>query len=74
MAQVMDLCGEPTRRVVHQVPVRAGIATGFTRFVGFASAEQWTYNRGWGKFPAVLTFDDGRIQRIEYLPRRSGAK
>jgi len=71
-AEVMALCGEPAKRFVTQVPVRAGVLSGFTRFAGFATSEQWIYDRGWGKFPAVLHFDDGKIQRIDYLPRRSG--
>ena len=73
VAEVVALCGEPARRIVTQVPVRAaGVLTGFTRFTGFASSEQWIYDRGWGRFPAVLHIDAGRIQRIDYLPRRSG--
>ena len=71
-ADVLALCGEPAKRIVTQVPVRAGVLSGFTRFAGFATSEQWVYDRGWGKFPAVLHFDDGKIQRIDYLPRRTG--
>ena len=71
-AEVTALCGEPSRRIVTEVPVRAGILTGFTRIAGFATSEQWIYDRGWGKFPAVLHFDHGKIRRIDYLPRRSG--
>jgi len=73
-AEVLELCGEPDRRVVTQVPVRAATLTGFTRFAGFAMSEQWVYDRGWGKFPAVLFLDEGQIQRIDYLPRRSRGK
>ena len=71
-SEVMAVCGEPVKRIVTQVPVRAAVLTGFTRFAGFATSEQWIYDRGWGKFPAVLHFDHGKIQRIEYLPQRSG--
>jgi hypothetical protein len=71
-AEVLKLCGEPTRRVVTQVPVRAGTMTGFARFAGFATSEEWIYDRGWGKFPAVLHFDEGRIRHIDHLPHRSG--
>ena len=69
---VLALCGEPSRRVVTQVPVRAGTTSGFTRFAGFATSEQWVYDRGWGKFPAVLHVDEGEIRRIDHLSRRSG--
>ncbi len=72
VAKVMSLCGEPSTRLVTQVPVRTATLNGFTRFAGFATSEQWIYDRGWGKFPAVLFFDEGHVQRIDYLPRRSG--
>jgi len=34
VAEVMALCGEPAKRFVTQVPVRAGVLSGFTRFAG----------------------------------------
>jgi hypothetical protein len=71
-AKVLALCGEPASRVVTTVPVRAAVQTGFTRFAGFATSEQWIYDRGYGKFPVVLFLDEGRIRRIDHLPRRSG--
>ena len=74
MSEVMSLCGDPAERVINQVPVRAGSVAGFSRFVGFAASEQWVYDRGWGRFPAVLTFFDGEVQRIDFLRRRSGAE
>ncbi len=71
-AEVLKLCGEPKEKLITQTPVRVGNVTGFrTRFSGFATTEQWVYDRGWGKFPIVLYFDAGKIQRIEYLPQRS---
>jgi hypothetical protein len=73
-SEILELCGEPDRRIVTQVPVRAATLTGFTRFAGFAMSEQWVYDRGWGKFPAVLYLEEGQIQRIDYLPRRSRGK
>jgi hypothetical protein len=72
MAEVVALCGPPSTRIISQVPARARVATGFSRFIGFTTTEQWVYDRGWGKFPAVLTFHDGKILRIDYLPYRSG--
>jgi hypothetical protein len=71
-AQVLSLCGEPSTRVKSQSPVRAGNVNGFTRFVGYSNSEQWVYDRGWGKFPAVLFFNDGVLRRVEHLSRRSG--
>ena len=70
-AEVIALCGEPAQRIVSQVPVRAAVLTGFTRVAGYATTEQWVYDRGWGKFPAVLHLDEGKVRRIDYLPRRS---
>lgn len=71
-AEVLALCGDPSMRIVSSVPVRAAVASGFTRLAGFATSEQWVYDRGWGKFPAVLYFDDGTIRRIDHLSYRSG--
>ncbi|MDH3439475.1 MAG: DUF2845 domain-containing protein [Gammaproteobacteria bacterium] len=73
-AEVLALCGEPARRITKQSPVRAGVRGGFTRFAGYTTAEEWIYDRGWGKFPAVLYFDDGKLRRIEHLPKRSEKK
>lgn len=70
-AEVIALCGEPAQRIVSRVPVRAAVLTGFTRVAGYATTEQWVYDRGWGKFPAVLHLDEGKVRRIDYLPRRS---
>jgi hypothetical protein len=70
-AEILALCGEPARRVTSKFPVRAATRSGFTRFIGYSTSERWTYDRGWGKFPAVLYFDDGILRRIEHLPERS---
>jgi hypothetical protein len=70
-AAVLALCGAPDLQVAAQVPVRARSGPGGSRFVGIAIDEQWVYDRGFGKFPAVLIFFDGRIQQVDYLPYRS---
>ncbi len=74
MAQVLTMCGSPKTRTIEEVPVRTRVASGFSRFSGITLDERWEYDRGWGKFPAVLWFQDGKLQRIEYLPYRSGAR
>ncbi len=74
MAQVLTMCGPPKTQIIEEVPVRTRVASGFSRFIGITLTEQWVYDRGWGKFPAVLWFQDGKVQRIEYLPYRSGAR
>ena len=74
MAQVLEMCGSPKTRIIEEVPVRTRVASVFSRFVGITTTEQWVYDRGWGRFPAVLWFQDGNLKRIEYLPYRSGAR
>lgn len=71
MAQVLHLCGPPENRIVEEVPVRSRVATGFTRYSGVTIIESWVYDRGWGKFPAVLRFHDGILRRVDYLSYRS---
>lgn len=73
-AEVLALCGQPEQRIGRQTPIRAGSKGGFTRFVGYTIAEKWIYDRGWGKYPAVLHVDNGVIRRIEHLSYRSGDK
>lgn len=70
-SEVLSLCGEPGERTATKFPVRSAVRSGFTRFVGYTTTEQWIYDRGWGKFPAVLHFDDGVLRRIEHLSQRS---
>ncbi len=74
MAQVLALCGPPRSRVIEEAPIRSRILTGFTRFAGVAVTERWEYDRGWGKFPAVLTFQGGTLKRVDYLSYRSGSR
>ena len=74
MSQVLALCGPPESRIIEEVPVRSRVLSGFSRFAGFAVTERWQYNRGWGKFPAVLTFRDGTLKRVDYLRYRSGSR
>lgn len=71
-AAVLSLCGKPAKKIVTHVPVRAGLRSGFTRIHDVTLLERWVYDRGWGKFPAVLHVDEGVIRRIEHLSRRSG--
>lgn len=72
MVQVLSLCGPSSNQVIETFPVRAGTTAGFSRFIGYTTTQQWIYDRGWGRFPAVVIFRDGVVRRIEYLPYRSG--
>ena len=73
MAKVLALCGPPKNRVIEQVPVRSRTVTGFSRFSGVSYTELWEYDRGWGKFPAILRFEDQKLRRVEYGRYRSDA-
>ncbi len=70
-AYVLEKCGPPDFSVTEQAPRRARTVTGFSRLAGISVSDQWIYNRGTGKFPAVLIIRDGRLIRIDYLPERS---
>ena len=73
MTKIMALCGPPKTRIIEQVPVRSRIVTGFSRFNGVSYTELWEYDRGWGKFPVVLRFQDEMLRRVEYRRYRSSA-
>ena len=70
-AYVLAICGPPEYQLIEEVPARARTVTGFSRFIGIAVSERWIYDRGWGKFPVVLEFHEGKLRRIEFLPHRS---
>jgi hypothetical protein len=70
-AFVLSECGAPENQVIQETVARAGTVTGSSRLVGIALSEQWIYDRGWGRFPAVLIFLDGTLRRIDFLPYRS---
>ena len=70
-AYVLSECGAPENQVSQESAVRTGTVNGLSRVTGIALSEQWIYDRGWGRFPAVLIFLDGTLQRIDFLPERS---
>jgi hypothetical protein len=70
-AYVLSECGEPANHVTQESVARSGTRTGHSRVIGIALSEQWIYDRGWGRFPAVLIFLDGTLRRIDFLPHRS---
>lgn len=73
MDKVHALCGAPKSRSKEHTPVRSRNYLGFSRFKGVFHTEIWEYNRGWGKFPVVLRFEDKKLKRVEYGTERSGA-
>ncbi len=72
MEEVASLCGEPAGRSIDEIPTRTRVGAGYSRLTGITTNERWVYDRGWGRFPVVLTFDQGRVRHIDYLPVRSG--
>jgi uncharacterized protein DUF2845 len=68
---VLAECGSPANQVLQDSLVRAGTVFGNSRVVALTLSEQWVYDRGWGRFPAVLYFLDGTLKRIDFLPHRS---
>jgi len=68
--QVVAKCGEPKSKEVEDVPVRTRNRNGAVNVVGTARVERWTYDRGYGQFPALLTFEEGKLKTIELQTRR----
>jgi hypothetical protein len=66
-AEVTARCGEPRSRSVEEIPVRARTRTGNVVQTGTTRAERWVYRRGQGQFDAQLTFEDGKLVRIDLL-------
>jgi hypothetical protein len=68
--EVLDRCGEPKAKEIESVPIRARRANGSSGVVGATQIERWTYDRGAGQFPALLTFESGKLKNIELLTGR----
>jgi len=66
-SEVSSRCGDPKSRTVEEIPVLARLPTGAVRQTGTTHAERWIYGRGQGQMDALLTFEDGRLLRIELL-------
>ena len=66
-AEVTDRCGQPKSRTVEEIPVLARLPTGAVRQTGTTHAERWIYGRGQGQMDALLTFEDGKLLRIEIV-------
>jgi hypothetical protein len=64
--KVLDKCGEPTGRETVTEPVYARNANGGTRQIGVVERELWDYDRS-NRIPVRLTFEEGKVTRIEYL-------
>jgi hypothetical protein len=69
-AEVVAKCGEPKSKQVEDVPIRARNAAGAVNVIGTTRVETWNYDRGYGQFPAVLKFEEGKLKSIELLRAR----
>ncbi|MEO8467951.1 MAG: DUF2845 domain-containing protein [Gammaproteobacteria bacterium] len=69
-SQVTAKCGQPKDKNVTEVPQRTRRANGSSAITGTLHVEQWTYDRGYGQFPALLTFEEGKLKSIELLTKR----
>ena len=67
VADVSSRCGNPKSRTVEEIPVRARLPTGAVVQTGTTTAELWIYARGQGQSDAQLTFEDGKLVRIDLL-------
>jgi hypothetical protein len=67
--EIVARCGEPRTKAVEDIPIRVRHPNGTVGTAGIQHIERWTYDRGYGKFPALLTFEEGKLRSIELLTR-----
>lgn len=63
---VLGKCGPPSSKEKITRPVYATRPNGSTFQVGTYTIEIWRYERRPGQFPAVLTFEGGKLKKLEY--------
>ena len=63
---VHEKCGEPESKQTYTEPVRARRPNGTAYEVGTTSKDIWRYKRSTGSFPAVLTFEEGVLKKLEF--------
>ena len=68
--QVAARCGEPSSRSTEETPVTTRSRHGTVKTVAGGRIERWTYDRGYGQLPALLTFEHGKLKSIELLATR----
>jgi hypothetical protein len=69
-SEVVAKCGEPASKAIESVPIRVRRANGSSGIIGTTQIERWTYDRGTGQFPALLTFEEGKLKSVELLTGR----
>jgi hypothetical protein len=68
--QVVAKCGQPLTKEVEDVPVRVRGRNGAVTSSGTTRVERWTYDRRDGSFPALLTFEEGKLKSVELITKR----
>jgi hypothetical protein len=63
-AEVLQLCGEPTRRMRSERVLSTGLADSPGSEEVRIPVEEWTYEEP-GQFTRKLLFESGRLQKIE---------
>jgi len=63
---VQEKCGEPESMQTYTEPVYARRENGTSYEVGTTSKDVWRYKRSSGSFPAVLTFEQGVLKKLEF--------
>jgi hypothetical protein len=65
-AEVGSKCGAPDQELNVTEPTYAFNRDGYRFQTGTATKLIWRYQRAPGKFPAVLTFEDGVLKKLEF--------
>jgi uncharacterized protein with FMN-binding domain len=68
--EVVAKCGEPASKSTEETPVTTRSRHGTVKTAAGGRIERWTYDRGYGQLPALLTFEHGKLKSIELLPNR----
>ena len=68
--QVVAKCGEPQHKEVEDVPIRGRGRNGAVTSIGVTRVERWIYDRVPGQFPALLTFEEGKLKSLELITSR----
>ncbi len=69
ISDIANICGAPSAKEVKEEVVYGRTRNGFSRAVGTEVTEYWTFDRGWGQFPAMITVKDGIATKIKLLSR-----
>ncbi len=64
VTELLKKCGEPTSKTSNATDVRVRTSKGYVVPNGISTTEVWTYDRGPGAFPMIVTIVDGRIKSM----------